>query len=70
MHCVVTTLVDDQTTKRGDKTYRRGLMRNSFRIDGRVLHETVANLSKCDDEVIARKRICADDTRKKLVSKR
>jgi len=27
-------------------------MRNSFRVDGRVRHETVANLSKCDDEEI------------------
>lgn len=44
--------IDDQTYKRGDKTYRRVLMRNSFRVDGRVRHETVANLSKCDDEEI------------------
>ncbi len=44
--------IDDQTYERDGKTYRRVLMRNSFRSGGRVLHETVANLSKCDDEEI------------------
>jgi transposase len=52
VYCVVTMFIDDQTYERGGKTYRRVLMRNSFRVDGRVRHETVANLSKCEDEEI------------------
>ena len=46
-YCVVTMFIDDQTYKRGGKTYRRVLMRSSFRTGGRVCHETVANLSSC-----------------------
>jgi len=44
--------IDDQTYERDGRTYRRVLMRNSFRSGGRVLHETIANLSKCDNEEI------------------
>jgi transposase len=44
--------IDDQTYERDGRTYRRVLIRNSFRVDGRVRHETVANLSKCEDEEI------------------
>ena len=39
VYYVVTTFIDDQTYKRGDETYRRVLMRNSFRVDGRVRRE-------------------------------
>lgn len=38
-----------QTTARG-KTYRRVLLRQSFRQDGKVKHRTVANLSTCSPE--------------------
>lgn len=51
-YIVVTMFIDYQTYQRDGKTYRRVLMRNSFRVDGRVRHETVANLSKCGSEEI------------------
>lgn len=44
--------IDDQTYKRGGKTYRRALLRNSYRKDGKVLHDTIANLSKCNPDEI------------------
>lgn len=44
--------IDDQIFKQGDKTYRRVLMRNSFRVGGKVRHQTVANLSQCSDAEI------------------
>ncbi len=52
VYIVVTMFIDDQTYERDGKTYRRVLMRNSFRVDGRVRHETIANLSKCEDKEI------------------
>jgi hypothetical protein len=45
--------IDDQTYVRNGKTYRRVLLRNSFRVNCRVRHKTIANLSKCKDEEIA-----------------
>lgn len=50
---VVTMFIDDSTYKRGGKTYRRVLLRNSFRVNGIVKHKTIANLSSCSDEEIA-----------------
>ena len=48
--------IDDCTYTRGGKTYRRVLMRNSYRVDGVVRHDTIANLSHCrDDEITAMK---------------
>ena len=44
--------IDDQTYQRNGKTYRRALLRNSYRKDGKVRHDTVANLSKCDPDEI------------------
>ena len=44
--------VDDQTYTVNDKTYRRALLRNSYRRNGKVCHDTVANLSKCSNEEI------------------
>jgi hypothetical protein len=38
-----------QTTANG-KTYHRVLLRQSFRLDGKVKHRTVANLSACSQE--------------------
>ena len=50
---VVTMFIDDSTYKRDGKTYRRVLLRNSFRVNGVVRHKTIANLSSCSDEEIA-----------------
>jgi len=44
--------VDDQTYQRNGKTYRRALLRNSYRKNGKVHHDTVANLSLCNEEEI------------------
>ncbi len=44
--------VDDQTYTVGGRIYRRALLRNSYRKNGKVCHDTIANLSKCDNEEI------------------
>ncbi len=44
--------VDDQTYTVNGRTYRRTLLRNSYRKNGKVCHDTIANLSKCDDDEI------------------
>ena len=44
--------IDDSTSTRHGKTYRRVLLRNSYRINGKVRHDTLANLSQCSDEEI------------------
>lgn len=44
--------IDDSSYQRNGKTYRRVLLRNSYRVNGSVRHDTVANLSKVSDEVI------------------
>ena len=44
--------VDDSTYTRNGKTYRRVLLRNSYRENGKVRHDTLANLSTCSDEAI------------------
>jgi transposase len=44
--------IDDSTYTHHGKTYRRVLLRNSYRAHGKVRHDTVANLSKCCDEEI------------------
>jgi len=44
--------IDDQTYTVQGRTYRRVLLRNSYRKDGKVHHDTIANLSKCDNEEI------------------
>ena len=41
--------IDASTYKRKDKTYRRVLLRNSYRVNGKVQHDTIANLSACSD---------------------
>ncbi len=50
---VVTMHVDDQIYTVKGKTYRRALLRNSYRKNGKVCHDTIANLSKCNPEEIA-----------------
>ena len=49
---VATMHIDSCTYNRGDKTYRRILLRSSYRVDGKVRHDTIANLSHCTDEEI------------------
>ena len=44
--------VDDQTYTVNGKIYRRVLLRNSYRRNGKVCHDTVATLSKCSNEEI------------------
>ena len=45
--------IDDSTYKREGKTYRRVLLRNSYRVNGVVHHKTISNLSDCSDKEIA-----------------
>jgi len=47
-----TMYLDTSTIKKGDKTYTRHLLRQSYREDGKVKHRTVANLSSCSDKEI------------------
>lgn len=49
---MVTMHIDDQTYQRNGKTYRRALLRNSYRKNGKVVHDTIANLSMCNEEEI------------------
>jgi len=44
--------IDDQTYTVDGRTYRRTLLRNSYRKNGKVCHDTIANLSKCDSEEV------------------
>ena len=44
--------IDDATFTRNGKTYRRVLLRNSYRFNGQVRHDTLANLSYCSDDEI------------------
>ena len=49
--------VDICKYKRGNKTYKRVLLREGYREGGRVKHRTLANLSHCSDEEIEAIRI-------------
>ena len=45
--------VDDQTYKRGDKVYRRALLRHSQRVGGgKKKSFVIANISNCSDKEI------------------
>jgi transposase len=44
--------IDDQKYTRNGKVYRRALLRNSYRVNGKIRHDTIANLSQCSDEEI------------------
>lgn len=44
--------IDDAIFTRQGKSYRRVLLRNSYRVNGQVRHDTLANLSHCSDEEI------------------
>ncbi|MBM4286328.1 MAG: IS1634 family transposase, partial [Deltaproteobacteria bacterium] len=45
--------IDTASSSRGGKTYRRHLLRESYREAGKVKHRTIANLSHCSEEEIA-----------------
>ena len=45
------------TTTRNGKTYRRHLLRTSYREDGKVKKRTIANLSQCSEEEISAIRL-------------
>jgi hypothetical protein len=49
---VATMYVDTSTTKIKGRTYKRHLLRESYREAGRVKHRTVANLSRCSPEEV------------------
>ena len=49
---VATMFIDDQKYTRDGKTYRRTLLRNSYRVNGKIRHDTIANLSQSTDEEI------------------
>lgn len=45
--------IDDQKYKANNKLYRRILLRNSYRKNGKVCHDTIANLSNCSDQEVS-----------------
>ena len=45
--------IDDSTYASKGKTYRRVLLRNSYRVNGVVKHDTIANLSNCSDDDVS-----------------
>jgi transposase len=45
--------IDTAQSTRGDKTYVRYLLRDSYREDNKVKHRTIANLGQCNKEEIA-----------------
>ena len=47
---VLTMYLDRSQTTAYGKTYRRVLLRQSFRLQGKVKHRTIANLSACSQE--------------------
>src|SRR5438132_5228374 len=49
--------IDTSHITRGDKTYTRHLLRESYRANGKVLHRTIANLSQCSAAEIEAMRL-------------
>ena len=49
--------IDTSTVRRGDKTYTRHLLRESYREGKKVKHKTIANISGCSEEEIAAIRL-------------
>ncbi|MBU4233574.1 MAG: hypothetical protein KKF43_13740, partial [Proteobacteria bacterium] len=50
---VLTRYLDAAYSTQGGKTYRRYLLRESYRHEGKVKHRTIANLSHCSEAEIA-----------------
>jgi hypothetical protein len=51
--------IDDAIFTRNGKTYRRILLRNSYRVNGQVHHDTLANLSPCSEDEIQAVKLVA-----------
>jgi Transposase DDE domain len=49
--------IDTSHITRGDKTYTRHLLRESYRANGKVLHRTIANVSHCSAAEIEAMRL-------------
>src|SRR5437899_10178725 len=49
--------IDTSHITRGDKTYTRHLLRESYRANGKVLHRTIANVSHCSEAEIEAMRL-------------
>jgi hypothetical protein len=49
--------LDSSTVTKGDKTYTRHLLRESYREGKKVRHRTIANVSECSEEEIAAIRL-------------
>src|SRR6266853_3197072 len=54
---VATMYIDTSHITRGDKTYTRHLLRESYRANGKVLHRTIANVSQCSEAEIEAMRL-------------
>src|SRR2546423_6470235 len=54
---VATMYIDTSHITRGDKTYTRHLLRESYRANGKVLHRTIANVSQCSTAEIEAMRL-------------
>src|SRR3989475_11296962 len=54
---VATMYIDTSHITRGDKTYTRHLLRESYRANGKVLHRTIANVSHCSEAEIEAMRL-------------
>jgi len=52
LYNVVTIFIDDALFTRQGNSYRRVLLRTSYRVNGQVRHDTLANLSHCSDDEI------------------
>jgi len=56
LYIVLTIYVDESTSKQNGRIYKRYLLRESYRENGKVKHRTIANISKCTkDEIKALK---------------
>ena len=56
--------IDSSSTTIKGRVYTRHLLRNSYRKNGKVTHDTIANLSKCSDEEIAAMKLALQNKRK------
>lgn len=59
---IATMYIDICKYKRGDKEYKRVLLREAFRENGKVHKRTIANLSGCTDEQIKAIKFAFDNT--------
>ena len=60
--------VDSCTYRRKEKTYSRHLLRTSFRVDGKVRHKTIANISHLPEDEIEVLRTALRRNRKRKIT--